>query len=122
MTDTTEISPNRGHRAASRAKTSEHVLASARKLFAAEGGYKSATIRAIAKDAGVSTGAISGAFGSKDDLYKAAHGHDPITPEQGVRLLAMLREVAERPVLSYSTRSDVEQLVAEFGPKPQVAE
>lgn len=88
MTDTTEERPNR--RQIAKAKTTARVLEAARTLFARDG-FQKATIRAIANEAGMSTGAVFASFENKDALYFAAHGHDPITPEEGVILLAALR-------------------------------
>lgn len=73
-------------RAQAKARTQQRVLAAARTLFDRDG-YATATIRAIAKEAGMSTGAVFANYEDKADLYRAVYGHDPITPEQGRRLL-----------------------------------
>lgn len=78
--------PEDHSRKVAKAKSAERILAAARKLFARDG-HKGATIRDIAAEAGMSTGAIFANYKNKSELYRAAHGHDPITPEQGRRLL-----------------------------------
>jgi TetR/AcrR family transcriptional regulator, cholesterol catabolism regulator len=50
-----------------KAETRDRVLASARKLFEAQG-YSAVTVRMIADDAGVAVGSVFTAFESKDDL------------------------------------------------------
>lgn len=89
MTNT--IKDNRRTRA--KAQTYQRVLDAARGLFAAEGGYEAATIRDIAKAAGMSTGAVFANFEDKADLYKAVYGHAPITPEKGRLLLKIVRNL-----------------------------
>ncbi len=83
MTDT-EKKPNR--RDAAKARTRERVVAAARTLFAADGGYAAATIRSIAKEAGMSTGAVFANFEDKAALYREIYEHLPISPEDGRRL------------------------------------
>ncbi|WP_439954411.1 TetR/AcrR family transcriptional regulator [Brevundimonas naejangsanensis] len=78
-------------RQAAKRRTRQRVLAAATDLFN-DVGYAKGTIRAIAKRAGMSTGAVFANFIDKDDLYVAAFGHPPLTPEQGLRLAAALRE------------------------------
>lgn len=73
-----------------KAKTMKKVMDAATDLFAAEGGYESATIRSIATASGMSTGAIFANFDDKADLYRAIHGHRPISPQQGAKLLGLL--------------------------------
>jgi AcrR family transcriptional regulator len=58
--------PNR--RAESKARTRQKVLESARRLFMARG-YEGATMRDIAADAGLSTGALFANFTDKADLF-----------------------------------------------------
>ncbi len=78
-------------RQAAKLRTRQRVLAAATDLFK-DVGYAKATIRAIAKKAGMSTGAVFANFIDKDDLYLAAFGHPPLTPEQGLHLAAALRQ------------------------------
>lgn len=54
-------------------------------------GYLDATIRSIASEAGVTTGAVFCHWEGKADLYRAVYGHWPITPEQGRELLMITR-------------------------------
>lgn len=49
-----------------------HILNAAERVFA-QTGFEQATIRAIAKTAGVSVGSIYGVFSSKDAIYAAIH-------------------------------------------------
>lgn len=69
-----------------KARTREKILAAGKALFERDG-YKAATIRGIAAEAGMSTGAVFANFTDKDDLYVALYGHKPITPEQGRALM-----------------------------------
>ncbi len=62
-------------RAQSKLKTRRRVLESARKLFM-ERGYEAATIRDIAGDAGLSTGAVFASFVDKTDLFNAVMAED----------------------------------------------
>lgn len=55
-------------RALAKQRTREKVLAAARRLFA-ERGYEGATIRDIARAAGMSTGAVFASFTDKADLF-----------------------------------------------------
>ncbi|WP_225910349.1 TetR/AcrR family transcriptional regulator [Brevundimonas pondensis] len=77
-----------------KAVTRQKVLDAAENLFGTVG-YKAATIRGIAKDAGMSTGAVFANFEDKDALYLAIHGHPALTPEQGLHLAAALRRAVE---------------------------
>lgn len=86
-------------RQAAKRRTRQRVLAAATDLFN-DVGYAKATIRAIAKRAGMSTGAVFANFIDKDDLYVAAFGHPPLTPEQGLGLAAALRQ-AEAFVIGF---------------------
>lgn len=77
-----------------KAATRQKVLDAAENLFGTAG-YKAATIRGIAKGAGMSTGAVFANFEDKDALYLAIHGHPALTPEQGLHLAAALRRAVE---------------------------
>jgi AcrR family transcriptional regulator len=57
-----------GRRAAAKAKTREKLLQSAKRLFMTHG-YDGATMRDIANDAGLSTGAVFANFADKADLF-----------------------------------------------------
>lgn len=82
------IKPNR--RQLAKAETRAKVVTAARCLFFSVG-FEATTIRDIAKDAGMSTGAVFANFADKAELYREIFDHDPITPEQGLRLAAALR-------------------------------
>jgi AcrR family transcriptional regulator len=62
-------------RAQSKLKTRKRVLEAARRLFM-ERGYDPATIRDIAADAGLSTGAVFASFSDKTDLFNAVMAED----------------------------------------------
>lgn len=63
-------------RALAKARTRARVLEAARRLFA-ERGYDRASIRDIAREAGLSTGAIFAGFRDKADLYAQAMHRTP---------------------------------------------
>lgn len=79
---------NRRQRA--RRRTRAKVLEAGKLLFE-QVGYERATIRAVAAQMGMSTGAFFNSFTDKADLYRAVYGHEPITPEQGRKLADALR-------------------------------
>lgn len=83
-----EKKPNRREQA--KARTKAKILAAATKLFAEEGGYAKATIRSIAKEAGMSTGAFFASFLGKENVYREIYGHFPITPENGRRMARII--------------------------------
>jgi AcrR family transcriptional regulator len=62
-------------RAQSKLKTRRRVLDAARQLFM-ERGYEAATIRDIAGEAGLSTGAVFASFVDKTDLFNAVMAED----------------------------------------------
>jgi AcrR family transcriptional regulator len=64
--DADDHRPNQ--RALAKQRTREKILASAKSLFA-ERGYEAATIRDIAREAGMSTGAVFASFTDKSDLF-----------------------------------------------------
>ena len=132
MTDAIEKKPNRRDEA--KAQTKAKILAAATKLFAEDGGYAAATIRSIAKDARMSTGAFFASYESKEDVYREIYGHPPVTPEQGARLLAQASFLANlaaesEGVAGYHLNGDIafwdefdevgqaRALVAEINPK-----
>ena len=63
----TPVGPT-NQRALAKQRTREKILAAAAELFAARG-YEGATIRDIAKAAGMSTGAVFASFTDKSDLF-----------------------------------------------------
>ena len=86
--------PQPNQRQKAKALTRQKVLDAAERLFS-KVGYKAATIRDIAADAGMSTGAVFNSFDDKDALYLAIYGHPALTPEQGLELAAALRRAVE---------------------------
>ena len=58
-------------------ETKERLLACAKKEFAAKG-YAKASLRAICREAGVTTGALYFFFQDKDDWLKSLHWHKPL--------------------------------------------
>ena len=78
MTDSIAISspePRLNRRQAAKIRTRQKVLDAARSLFA-ERGYEPATIRDIAKGAGMSTGAVFANFQDKAELFEAVLTED----------------------------------------------
>jgi AcrR family transcriptional regulator len=70
MTDGTERSRRPGRRPGAN-ETREAILAAARDAFAARG-YEKATIRGIAREAGVDPALVHHFYGSKEDVFRAA--------------------------------------------------
>lgn len=73
-------------------QTRERVLTAATELFRQDG-FEQATIRAIATKTGMSTGAVFANFDDKAALYRAAFGHAPLSPEDGLILRDRLIEL-----------------------------
>jgi AcrR family transcriptional regulator len=67
--------PRLNRRQAAKVRTRQKVLEAARTLFA-ERGYEPATIRDIAKGAGMSTGAVFANFQDKAELFEAVLSED----------------------------------------------
>jgi AcrR family transcriptional regulator len=97
-------------RALAKRRTREKILAAAKALFA-ERGYEGATIRDIAKAAGMSTGAVFASFTDKSDLFidiaeteQAELYAEMRTAREGLdgraAILAMLDAAAERQLAS----------------------
>lgn len=78
--------------------TRDKLLLAAKVLFEAHG-FESATMREIAKAAGVSTGAAFNIWPGKAAIYRDVFGHDPITPEQGRKLAEALKVYGVEPAL-----------------------
>lgn len=79
-------------RADAKAATRTKVLAAAKALFEAQG-YEQATIRDIAREAGMSTGALFANWRGKAEVYAAVYGHAPIDPETARRMLGVLESL-----------------------------
>ena len=97
-------------RALAKLRTREKIIAAARALFA-ERGYEGATIRDIAKAAGMSTGAVFASFTDKSDLFidiaeteQAELYSEMRAAREGLTgraaILAMLDAAAERQLAS----------------------
>lgn len=71
-----------------KAASAARILDAARELFTTRP-YEDVTIRAVAAEAGLSTGSVFASYPGKVELYACVFGHPPVTPEVG-RLLAML--------------------------------
>jgi AcrR family transcriptional regulator len=82
----TAARPNQ--RALAKQRTREKIVAAAKGLFA-ERGYEGATIRDIARAAGMSTGAVFASFADKSDLFTE------IAETEQRDLLAAMREASE---------------------------
>jgi len=78
--------PARGRRPGDPAVTRRAVLEGARATFA-EAGYERATIRAIASAAGVDPSLVHHYFGTKEELFVAAH-ELPLSPADALAALA----------------------------------
>ena len=70
-----EVQPRLNRRQAAKVRTRQTVLDAARTLFA-ERGYDAATIRDIAKGAGMSTGAVFANFQDKAELFEAVFSEE----------------------------------------------
>jgi AcrR family transcriptional regulator len=79
LSDVTEVeqggNPRLNRRQAAKVRTRQKVLDAARTLFA-ERGYDAATIRDIAKGAGMSTGAVFANFQDKAELFEAVFAEE----------------------------------------------
>ncbi|HZZ86757.1 MAG TPA: helix-turn-helix domain-containing protein [Caulobacteraceae bacterium] len=83
-----EPAERQNQRALAKQRTREKLLGAARVLFA-ERGYEGATIRDIAKSAGMSTGAVFASFTDKSDLFTE------IAETDMASLYASMRQAAE---------------------------
>lgn len=101
MTETTTETPRLNRRQAAKIRTADRVLEAARHHFTTVGWAKG-TIRAIAQKAGMSTGAVFANYESKAVLYRAAMGHDPITPEEGARAILELKKALGEDTIEYT--------------------
>jgi len=99
-------------RQAAKARTRQRVFDSAETLFN-DVGFERATIRAIAKGAGMSTGAVFANFEDKTALYVAVFGHPPLTPERGRELVNALRR-AQGVLDAFADEEGVPELLADI--------
>lgn len=98
---TPDETPRLNRRQAAKLRTADRVLQAAREHFTTVG-YEAGTIRDIAKGAGMSTGSIFANYKNKAVLYRAAMGHDPITPEEGARAIAELKNALGEDTTAYA--------------------
>lgn len=87
---TEQVQPNRRQQA--KAATRAKVLATARRLWAEPGSYEATTMRVIAKEAGMSTGAIFANWPGKEELWREAMGYEP--PRDCAEVRRVLLEAA----------------------------
>ncbi len=79
-------------------RTRETLLGAAKRLIT-ERGYEDATVRDIAKAAGLSTGAVFANFTDKSDLFHQVLSEDARVLAETMRQVAALREVGVRESL-----------------------
>lgn len=108
---TESVTPPLNRRQLAKRRTAENVLRAARGGFEVQG-YEKATIRSIAKAAGMSTGAVFANYQDKAELYAAAFGHPPISPEIGRAALLALRALTVDLDGENGTQDAVDQLAA----------
>lgn len=87
-----DVAANSHSRKAAKAATRARVLQSAKAAFE-HVGYEAATIRLIARSAGLSTGAVFSSFLDKRALYSAVYGHEPVTQEAARALIAEVEQL-----------------------------
>jgi len=83
-------------RQAAKAATRAKLLATVRSLWAEPGTYEAVTMRVIAKEAGVSTGAIFANWPGKEALWREAMGYEPPVDGPWVRALLLGQALAEQ--------------------------
>lgn len=111
MTESVTPTERPNLRVLAKQRTAEKVMKAARALFETEG-YAKATIRDIAKAAGMSTGAVFANYTDKAELYALAYGHPPISPEIGRAALKALRALSVDLDGQSGTQDMVDQLAA----------
>ena len=79
-------------------RTREALLAAGKRLFT-ERGYEEATVRDIARAAGMSTGAVFANFTDKADLFQQVLSQDAWTLAETMRQVASLRDGCVRETL-----------------------
>lgn len=107
MTDATTVDAERvlNRRQTAKRRTAANVLNAARSEFQIRG-YEKGTIRAIAKACGMSTGAIFANYRDKAELYTAAIGHPPISPEVGKALMKAVQALQLADALDEAADSE----------------
>lgn len=87
VSETEAETPRLNRRQAAKVRTRQKVLDAARTLFA-ERGYEPATIRDIAKGAGMSTGAVFANFQDKAELFEAVLSEDLVKVAETLKAAA----------------------------------
>lgn len=103
--DITPAAPRLNRRQASKLRTRERVLKAARDLFLLSS-YQATTIRAVAKAAGMSTGAVFATVEDKAQLWREAMGTEPPldTMDNPAIRAAPLMQAALRALLAIRPR------------------
>lgn len=104
--------PRLNRRQAAKVRTRQKVLDAARQLFA-ERGYEPATIRDIAKGAGMSTGAVFANFQDKAELFEAVLSTDMVKLADTLKAAAAAETTVRARVLAALTagyHASLEQL------------
>ena len=104
--------PRLNRRQAAKVRTRQKVLDAARALFA-ERGYEPATIRDIAKGAGMSTGAVFANFQDKAELFEAVLSEDMLKLAETLKAAAAAETTLRARLLAALTagyHSSLEQL------------
>ena len=91
--------PRLNRRQAAKVRTRQKVLDAARQLFA-ERGYEPATIRDIAKGAGLSTGAVFANFQDKAELFEAVLATDMVQLAETMKAAAAAESSTRARVLA----------------------
>lgn len=110
--DVDNEAPRLNRRQAAKVRTRQKVLDAARQLFA-ERGYEPATIRDIAKGAGMSTGAVFANFQDKAELFEAVLSTDMIKLAETLKSAAAAETTVRARVLAALTagyHASLEQL------------
>lgn len=103
--DITPDTPRLNRRQASKLRTRERILKAARELFLLSS-YEATTIRAVARAAGMSTGAIFATVHDKAELWREAMGTEPPldTMDNPAIRAAPLMQAALRDLLAARAR------------------
>lgn len=91
--------PRLNRRQAAKVRTRQKVLDAARQLFA-ERGYEPATIRDIAKGAGMSTGAVFANFQDKAELFEAVLSTDMVQLAETMKAAAATESTVRARLLA----------------------
>jgi len=94
--------PRLNRRQAAKVRTRQKVLDAARQLFA-ERGYEPATIRDIAKGAGMSTGAVFANFQDKAELFEAVLSADMVQLAETLKAAATAETTVRARLLAALT-------------------